>query len=187
MTIATLLVTKVDYASFQAGSKYLSYLLTPATICLAIPLYEQFEILKKNYPAVLCGIFSGVVTSLAAVAMLAMAFGLTHEEYVTFLPKSITTAIGLGVSEELGGYTTITAAAIIITGVLGNVIAEAVLRLFRITEPVAKGVAIGTSAHAIGTARAMEIGEVEGALSSLSIVVAGIITVAGVNLVAGIL
>lgn len=187
MTILTLLVTKVDYPSFNAGARYLSYLLTPATICLAIPLHEQFEILKKNYVAVLCGIFSGVVTSLAAVAMMAMAFALSHEEYVTFLPKSITTAIGIGVCEELGGYTAITAAAIIITGVLGNVIGESVLKLCRVTEPVAKGIAMGTSAHAIGTARAMEMGEVEGALSSLSIVVAGIMTVVLVNLVTGIL
>lgn len=107
-----------------------------------------------------------------------MIFHLNHEEYVTLLPKSITTAIGMGVSEELGGIVTITVAVIIITGVLGNMIAEVVCRVFHIEEPVAKGLALGTSAHAIGTARAMEMGEVEGAMSSLAIAVAGLLTVA---------
>ena len=102
---------------------------------------------------------------------------LTHEQYVTLLPKSITTAIGLGVSEELGGITTITVAVIIVTGVLGNVIGELVCRLFRIHEPIAVGLALGTSAHAIGTTKALELGEVQGAMSSLSIAVAGLLTV----------
>ena len=98
-------------------------------------------------------------------------------EYVTFLPKSITTAIGMEVSEELGGYVTITVAVIALTGVLGNLLADFILKLFRIEEPIAKGIAIGTSAHALGTARAIEIGEIEGAMSSLSVAVAGILTV----------
>ena len=111
-----------------------------------------------------------------------MLFRFSHEEYVTFLPKSITTAIGMGVSEKLGGYVSISVAAIIITGVLGNIFAEIVFRLFRIQEPVAKGIALGTASHAIGTAKAMELGEVEGAMSSLSIVVAGLITVIGATI-----
>lgn len=113
-----------------------------------------------------------------------MIFHLNHEEYVTLLPKSITTAIGMGVSEELGGIVTITVAVIIITGVLGNMIAEVVCRVFHIEEPVAKGLALGTSAHAIGTARAMEMGEVEGAMSSLAIAVAGLLTVAAATVFA---
>ena len=103
-------------------------------------------------------------------------FHLTHEEYVTLLPKSITTAIGMGISEELGGYVTLTVAMIIITGIFGNVIAVSVCRLFRITDPIAKGVSIGSAAHALGTAKALEIGEVEGAMSGLSIAVAGVLT-----------
>lgn len=186
-TIAILLLFDVDYESYESGARILSFLLTPATICLAIPLYEQFEILKKNYRAVLCGICAGVLTSLISILAMAAAFGFSHAEYVTFLPKSITTAIGMGVSEELGGFVPVTVAVIIITGVLGNVIAEPVLKLFRIQEPVAKGIAIGTASHAIGTARAMELGEVEGALSSLSIVVAGILTVAGAGVFASFL
>ena len=111
-------------------------------------------------------------------------FGFDHAEYVTFLPKSITTAIGMGVSEELGGYVTLTVAVIIITGLMGNIVAPGLCCLFRITDPIAKGIAIGTSAHAMGTARAMEMGETEGAMSSLSIVVSGILTVIAATIVA---
>lgn len=184
IVIAVLLIFHVDYDAYNEGAKYLSYLLTPATVCLAIPLYEQLEHLKKNIKAIAAGILAGVLSSLGSVLALAAAFGLNHEEYVTLLPKSITTAIGMGVSEELGGIVTITVAVIIVTGVLGNIIAELVCRVFRIQEPVAKGIAIGSASHAIGTARALEMGEVEGAMSSLSIAVSGILTVIGASVFA---
>ena len=183
--IGMLLIFRVDYDSYYNGAQYLSYLLTPATVCLAVPLYEQITLLKKHFKAILGGILSGVLTSLVSILAMSAVFGLSHEEYVTLLPKSITTAIGMGVSEELGGIVTITVAVIVITGVLGNMIGEAVFRLFRIEEPVAKGIAIGSAAHAIGTAKAMALGEVEGAMSSLSIAVAGLLTVIGASLFAG--
>lgn len=184
VTIIFLVLAHIDYDAYNEGARYLSWLLTPATVCLAIPLYEEFELLRSNVRAVMCGIISGVLTSLITILVLAMFFGLTHEEYVTLLPKSITTAIGMGVSEELGGYVTITVAVIIITGVIGNILAEFICKIFRIEEPIAKGIAIGSAAHAIGTAKAMEIGEVEGAMSSLSIAVAGILTVVGASVFA---
>lgn len=174
--IAVLLLMGIDYDSYNEGAKYISYLLTPATVCLAVPLYEQLTLLKRNWKAVIIGIASGVITSLTSVFILALAFGLTHEEYVTLLPKSITTAIGMELSRELGGIVTISVAVIVVTGIFGNVMAETVCRLFRIKEPVAKGIAIGTAAHAVGTAKAMEIGREEGAMSSLAIAVAGILT-----------
>ena len=177
VTIIAVLCLNIDYDTYYNGAKYLSYLLTPATICLAIPLYEQFELLKYSWKAIICGIIGGVLSSLGSVFAMSLLFGLTHEEYVTLLPKSITTAIGMGVSEELGGYVNITVAVILITGILGNIIAEFVCRIFRIKEPVAKGLAIGTASHAIGTAKAMEMGETEGAMSSLSIAVSGLLTV----------
>lgn len=177
LTLIFLAVTGIDYDTYYSGAKYISYLLTPATICLAIPLYEQFELLKKNYIAVLAGITSGVITSVVMVLVLAILFNYSHEDYVTFLPKSITTAIGMGVSEQLGGNVSVTVAVIIITGVFGNMIAEPLCKLFRITDPVAKGVGIGSASHAVGTAKAMEMGEIEGAMSGLSIAVAGIMTV----------
>lgn len=182
VTILVLVIGKVDYDIYYEGAKYISWFLTPATVCLAIPLYEQLTLLKKNLKAVIIGITSGVLASLLTVFLLSLLMGLSHKEYVTLLPKSITTAIGMGVSEELGGYVTITVAVIVITGVLGNILAEPVCKLFRITEPIAKGVAIGSSSHAIGTAKAMEMGEIEGAMSSLSIAVAGILTVIGASI-----
>lgn len=184
VVILVLAAFRVDYESYEQGAKLLSYLLTPATVCLAIPLYEQIALLKRNVKAIMAGIVSGVLTSLISVLAMAAVFGFSHEEYVTLLPKSITTAIGMGVSEELGGIVTITVAVIIVTGILGNVIGEHVCRLLRIEEPVAKGVAIGSASHAIGTARAMEMGEVEGAMSSLSIAVAGLLTVVGASVFA---
>ena len=184
ISILVLLVGKVDYDTYNEGAKYLSWLLTPATVCLAIPLYEQWELLKQNYKAVLFGLLAGTLTSLTTVFVLAKLCGLSHEEYVTLLPKSITTAIGMGVSEELGGYVTITVAVIIITGVLGNMFGELICRLCRITEPISKGLAFGAASHAIGTAKAIEIGEVEGAMSGLAIAVSGIMTVALASLFA---
>lgn len=176
-TIIVLVMSKVDYKVYNEGAKYLSWFLTPATVCLAIPLYEQWQLLEKNYKAVIVGITSGVLTSLLTVFVLSLVMNLDHAQYVTLLPKSITTAIGMGLSEELGGYVTITVAVIVITGVLGNIFGELICKLFRIEEPIAKGLALGSASHAIGTAKAMEMGEIEGAMSSLSIAVAGILTV----------
>lgn len=146
-------------------------------MALAIPLYQKIDLLKKNLLAVSLGILAGVFSSLGSILGMAYLFELSHEQYVTLLPKSITTAIGIGVSEELGGVTTITVAVILITGVLGNVIGQVICKLFRIYEPIAVGLAFGTASHAIGTSKALEIGDVEGAMSSLSIAVSGLLTV----------
>lgn len=185
--ILFLLLFHVDYETYNSGAKYISYLLTPATVCLAVPLFEQFELLKHNLKAVVFGIISGVLTSLTGVLVLSRLFGLNHQQYVTMLPKSITTAIGIGLSEEMGGLVTITVASIVITGIIGNMMAGAVCKLFRITEPIAKGVAIGSAAHAMGTSKAIEMGEIEGAMSSLSIVAAGLLTVIMASIYANIM
>lgn len=187
ISMLVLVVGHVDYEVYNEGAKYLSYLLTPATVCLAIPLYEKLEILKKQYKAVLCSLLVGALTSMVTVFVLAKILGLSHQEYVTLLPKSITTAIGMGVSEELGGFVTITVAVIIITGVLGNIIGEVVCKIFKIEEPISKGLAMGASAHAIGTARAIEMGEIEGAMSGLAVAVSGVITVIFASFFAGLI
>ena len=184
IVIGFLAATSTDYAAYSEGAEVLSCLLTPATVCLAVPLYEKRALLRRYWKAILAGIVSGALTSLCCVLAMAAAFGLSHEEYVTLLPKSVTTAIGMGVAEELGGYGSLAAAVIILTGVLGNMIAPAFCRLCRIREPIAQGVAVGTSAHAIGTAKAMEMGETQGAMSSLSIVVSGLVTVVGASIFA---
>ncbi|MCI6492524.1 MAG: LrgB family protein [Bacteroidales bacterium] len=182
LVILFLSLTGVSYQTYAAGAESISFLLTPATICLAVPLYQQLNLLKKNWKAVVAGIVSGVVSSLVCILLLALIFKFDHQTYVTFLPKSITTAIGMGVADELGGYVSLAVVVIVITGVIGNVIADTVLKLFKIEEPIAKGIAIGSSSHAVGTAKAMEIGQIEGAMSSLSIVVCGLLTVIGASI-----
>ena len=177
LIIVFLILFDVDYDTYDFGAQYLSYFLTPATVALAVPLYEQIEPLKNNWKAIIAGILSGALTSALCVLILSIVMGLDHKQYVTLLPKSITTAIGMGLSEELGGIVTITVAVIVVTGVIGNMFAEQICKLFHITDPVAKGIAIGSSAHAMGTAKAMEMGEIEGAMSSLSIAVSGLLTV----------
>lgn len=177
LTMIFLQVFRIDYKTYEAGAKYLSYLLTPATVALAVPLYEQIEPLKNNWKAIMAGILAGTLTSALCVLGMSVLFRLDHRQYVTLLPKSITTAIGMGLSEELGGIATITVAVIVATGLIGNIFAESICKLFRITDPVAKGIGIGSASHAMGTAKAMELGEVEGAMSSLSIAVSGLLTV----------
>ncbi|EJP18595.1 TIGR00659 family protein [Lachnoanaerobaculum sp. ICM7] len=177
IVIFVLVMFNIKFEDFYKGSKYISFLLTPATVALAIPLYSKLALLKSNFKAIMSGLIAGVLTSLISIFVMSLLFGLSHENYVSMLPKSITTAIGIGVSEELGGISTITTAVIIVTGVFGNVSADIVYKVFNIKNPIAKGIGLGSSAHAIGTSKALEMGETEGAMSSLSIAVAGIITV----------
>lgn len=177
LTITTLLVLRIEYDSYNEGAKYLTYLLTPATVALAIPLYEQLQLLRKNLTAILIGIASGVLCSGVSIFAMALLFGLSHTQYVTLLPKSITTAIGIGLSAELDGHVAITVSAIIFTGLIGNIAGDLLCRLLHIKNPIAKGIAIGTATHVMGTSKAMEVGEIEGAMSSLSVAVAGIMTV----------
>ena len=187
LVILFLNLSGVEYETYNVSAKYLTYLLAPATVSLAIPMYERMQLLKENYAAILTGILSGVLASLVCVLAMVLVFHLSQAEYVTLLPKSVTTAIGMDIAKELGGHSEIAAAVIIITGVLGNMAAEPICRIFAIRHPVAKGIALGTSAHAIGTAKAMEMGETEGAMSSLAIVVAGVCTVVGATVFAGLL
>lgn len=184
LIVAFLLVFDIDYEVYESGAKYISFFLTPATVSLAVPLYRKLMLLRQYPKAIFGGIGAGVLTAMVSIFLMSLAFGLNHQQYVTLLPKSITTAIGMGVSDKMGGVMTITVVAISITGIMGNIVAETLCRLFRIKEPIAKGLAIGTASHAMGTAKAMEMGEIEGAMSSLSIVVAGIMTVVTVSIFA---
>lgn len=187
LVILFLSVFRIDYQEYNKGAAYLSYFLTPATVCLAIPLYRQLEYLKRHIFAVAASIAAGVAGSAVSIFIMAKLFQLEHVYYVTLLPKSITTAIGMGVSEEAGGIVTLTVISIIVTGILGNIIADWLFQIFKIEEPMAKGLALGTAAHAIGTAKALELGEIEGAMSSLAIAVAGLLTVVVVPLVSGLI
>ncbi len=177
LIILILSLLKIEYSEYNQGAQWLHFMLTPATIVLAVPLYQQFKLLQEHALVIFLGVLSGVIASLISVYLLSLLFGLDQTMLITLLPKSITAAIAIGVAEEYQGIVTITVAAVIITGITGNVIAEPVCKFFRIKNPIAKGIAIGTSSHVVGTSKAMEMGEVEGAMSSLAIVVAGLTTV----------
>ena len=174
--IGVLTLLRIPYAAYQASAAPVSWLLLPATVSLAVPLYEKWTLLRKNAAAILAGIAAGTVVSLGMVLVMAWALGLDHAQFVTLLPKSVTTAISMDVAAELGGIAALTGAIVILTGIAGNLLAETVCRVFHITDPIAKGVGIGTSAHAVGTSKALQMGEVEGAMSGLSIAVAGVLT-----------
>lgn len=185
--VVFLSVLGIPYAAYKASAAPVSYLLLPATVSLAVPLYEKWELLCRNWAAILAGILAGVAASLGSVLVLALLLRLDHAQYVTLLPKSVTTAISMDVSAELGGIASLTGAVVILTGIVGSLFGEGLFRLLRITDPMAKGVAMGTAAHAIGTSKALEMGETEGAMSGLSIAVAGIMTAILAPLLAGLL
>lgn len=176
-TVLMLLAADVKYETYEKSTTLIGYFLTPATVCLAIPLYEKLGELKKNALAILIGIFSGVITSALCIVSVSLIFKLDYSILASFIPKSVTTAIGIGIAEELGGIASLTAISIIVTGITGNIVAEGICKLFKITHPVAIGAAIGTSSHAGGTSKAVQMGKTEGAISGLAIAVAGIMTV----------
>ena len=177
LIVAVLLLFHIDYETYANGAQYISIFLTPATVSLAVPLYEKWDLLCKNLVAIVAGVLAGVMASLFSVLALALLLDLNHEQYITLLPKSVTTAISMDVSRELGGIATLTGAIVILTGIVGALAAETVCKVFRITNPIAKGIGIGTASHAVGTSKALEIGEVEGAMSGLAIGICGIVTV----------
>ena len=176
LSIAVLAATGFDPKVYQTGTAGVSWLLTPATVCLAVPLYEQLKVLKKHLPAILAGVVSGVVTSLLSILLLCRLFRLEDVVTISLLPKSITTAIALALTEQSGGISALTTFAIVITGILGNLSGSAFCKLMKLTDPVAQGVGFGTASHVIGTSRAMEVDPLTGAVSSLSLAVAGILT-----------
>ncbi|MDR0847290.1 MAG: LrgB family protein [Lactobacillales bacterium] len=170
-------ITGIKYENFYDGGQFLNMLITPATVAIAIPLYNSFHLLKKHYRSILAGIAIGATFGVLATGGLAMIFGLDKISILSLMPKSVTTAIALGVSDKLGGSTSLTLAAVIITGIVGSISGPYVFKILKITDPVAKGIAMGTTAHAVGTAEAIKMGRVEGAMSGLAIGVTGGLTV----------
>ena len=177
VVIGVLLLLGFDLERYQTGMKSISWLLTPATVCLALPLYQQIKVLKKDLAAIFAGIIAGTVSCLGFIVLFGALFRLDGAITVSLLPKSITTAIAIVLSENNGGMVALTSAAILITGLIGNAAGPVLCKLFHFRNPIAQGVAIGTAAHALGTVRATEMGAVQGAVSSLSLVVAGVLTV----------
>lgn len=174
--IALLSVLDIPVEVYQSGCRVLSYLLTPATICLAISFYEQLSKMKKHLVPILAGVLAGTLCSAGSIYLLSRLCGLPDTIMLSILPKSITSAVGIPLSEEIGGIGALTMAAISITGISANILAPTYCKWFRLEDPVSQGVAIGTASHVIGTARAMEMGKLTGAVSSLSLTIAAIVT-----------
>lgn len=177
LIICFLLALNIDFNTYNKGGQFINMFLGPSTVVLAVPLYKQLELLKKNAKAILTGIFVGSLIGILSIIGISHLIGLEGTVIRSLVPKSVTTPIGIAISGQLGGITAITVLAIIITGIIGAIIGPTVCKLFKIKDKVAIGVAIGTASHAVGTSKALELGEVEGAMSSLSIGIAGIMTV----------
>lgn len=176
LVLAFLGISGMELKTYQAGAGFLSWLMTPATVCLAISMYEQFQVLKKNTPVILAGVAAGAIACLLMVLGLSILAGYDRELTVSLLPKSVTTAIGVPLSQMAGGLASITTASIIITGITASVLGPTLCRIFRLTDEVARGAAFGTAGHVIGTAKASEMSPLTGAVSSLSLVTAGLLT-----------
>ena len=176
IVIVTLKVTGLGTGEYQQGVKLMSWLMTPATVCLAIPMYEQIQALRKNLKAILVGVAAGAWSCLAVLLVTCLVLHFDRNLTVSLLPKGITAAIGVSLTELFGGTPSITTLGISVTGIGGNMFGVAFCKLFKITDPIAQGVAFGTGAHVIGTAKANELSPLTGAVSSLSLVVAGLLT-----------
>lgn len=183
---ALLLVTGTTVSAYNQGGSFITLFLSPATVALAVPIYRQLETFKKHFIPILLGALVGSAVSIGSVFLLCRFFGLSDEMLFSLLPKSVTTPIGIEVARSLGGIPAITAIAIIITGLFGAMVLPAFLKKIGISHPVTTGIAIGTSAHAVGTSRALELGETEGAMSGLAIGVAGLFTALLVTLLTAI-
>lgn len=177
LTIAVLLIFKIPYESYNVGGSIINMFLAPATACLAVSIYTKLDILKKNWLPIVVGCTAGSLTSMTSIYLLCRLFRLDESMTASLIPKSVTTPIAISVSEANGGIPPVTVVAVLITGILGSILAPLLIRMFRIKNPVEAGIAIGSCSHAVGTSKAIEIGEVEGAMSGLAIGVCGIMTV----------
>ncbi|BCX79351.1 LrgB family protein [Campylobacter sp. 19-13652] len=187
VVVTILTILQINYDEYIKSASSLSYLLTPATVCLAVPLYEQFSLLRQNYLAIAAGILSGVIAGMASIYLLSLIFGFNHALYASMLPKSVTMAIGMGLAKEAGGIVTLSVAATIATGMVGSMCAGVIFKLLKITSAVAQGLSLGTSSHAMGVARAFEIGDAQAAMASLALAVSGLISVVAVSIFANLI
>lgn len=177
VVIVFLLITKVDYKTYYEGGSYFQFLLTPATVAFAVPLYRQIEILKRNFAAILIGIASGCISCTITILLLSKAFQISPDVFYGLMPKSVTLAIALGITEELGGLASVTCVGVVFSGIIGAAFVTVFSKIFGIKDKIALGLSVGTATHAIGTARAIQLDEVVGAMGSLAIVISGVLTV----------
>jgi len=177
MIIALLLGLHISFEDYNRGGQFISFFLGPATVILAVPLYRKITLLRENVVPIIAGISVGSLAGIVSIIVMCRIFNLDELVSISMIPKSVTTPIGIEISSQLGGMPSITVAAIVFTGIAGVLLGPMICKLFRIDNEVAVGVAIGTSSHALGTTKAVEIGETEGAMSGLAIGIAGLVTV----------
>ena len=177
LTIGVLLVLRIPYESYNKGGEIINMFLAPATACLAVSIYTKLSVLKKYWLPIIVGCIAGSLASMGSVYVMCRLFRLDESLTMSMFPKSVTTPIAVGVAQAHGGVIPITVVAVIFTGILGSILAPMLIRLFRVSDPVAAGLAIGACSHAVGTSKAIEIGEIEGAMSGLAIGICGIVTV----------
>ena len=174
---AVLLVCRIPYESYNEGGAIINMFLAPATACLAVSIYTQINLLKENWLPIVVGCTAGSITSMVSIYLMCRLFRLDEAITASLLPKSVTTPIAVSISQNLGGIQAITVVAVILTGIMGSIMAPVLIKLFRVKDPVAAGLAIGACSHAVGTSKALELGETEGAMSGLAIGICGILTV----------
>lgn len=174
--IGLICLKSFSYPTYESGTKAISFFLGPATVVLAVPMYRQRGQLIEAWKPILSGIAVGVISSALSLTLLGIAFGVDRKMLMSLMPKSVTTPIGISIAQMIGGIPALSVVSIVLTGIIGAMIAPSLLSIFRIDHPVAKGIGIGASTHVIGTSKAIEMGQIEGAMSSLSIALAGVAT-----------
>ncbi len=172
-----LLLFDIPYEAYNEGGQIINMFLAPATACLAVSIYTRIRLLKENWLPILVGCTCGSLASMGSIFFMCRLFGLDEKVSLSLLSKSVTTPIAVSITERLDGVVPVTVVAVIITGTLGSILAPAFIRLFRVKDPLEAGLAIGACSHAVGTSKAIEIGETEGAMSGLAIGICGIVTV----------
>lgn len=177
LIVVVLEIFHISYEDYNVGGEIINMFLAPATACLAVAIYTKMDILKRNWLPIFVGCVVGSATSMLSVYAMCLLFGLDESLTVSLIPKSVTTPIAVSISQGNGGAVPITVVAVIFTGILGSILSPFLIRLFRVKDSVAAGLAIGACSHAVGTSKAIEIGEVEGAMSGLAIGICGIVTV----------
>ncbi|MFE1630937.1 CidB/LrgB family autolysis modulator [Brevibacillus reuszeri] len=174
--VIVLLCTHTSYDTYNAGGKWLAYMLQPATIAFAVPLYKYYPLLKKHAAQILISVVAGSAVAVVSSALLALLLHVDHQVLFSLLPRSITTPIAMNVSEMIGGVPSITAVLVLITGLLGSVIGPYIISYLRISDDIARGVLLGTSAHGAGTSKAFELSPISGTVSSISMILAALVT-----------
>ncbi|MDN6093180.1 MAG: LrgB family protein [Lactococcus raffinolactis] len=187
MVIVFLKATNISYRDYYVGGSYLNTLIIPSTVALGIPLFQAFKLMRFHARSIIAGVVIGAIVNTTLTALLAKAFGMNFFLAISLFPKSVTTAIAIGITSKMGGMTTITLVVVVATGILTSVIGTVLLDLFGIKDRVAKGVALGGTGHAIGTGAAMQLGQIEGAMAGLSIGVTGIVYVIVSPMIAAII